>query len=47
MNLGASALSYIGSFVTLVWCAVKLHKGEITFGELTAMTALISQLQHR
>ena len=45
MNLGSSALSYIGSFVTLVWCAFKLHKGEITFGELTAMTALISQLQ--
>lgn len=45
MNLGASALSYIGSFITLVWCAFKLHEGEITFGELTAMTALIGQLQ--
>ena len=45
MNLGSSALSYLGSFVTLVWCSFKLHKGEITFGELTAMTALISQLQ--
>lgn len=45
MNLGSSALSYIGSFVTLVWCATKLCAGEITFGELTAMTALIGQLQ--
>jgi ATP-binding cassette subfamily B protein len=45
MNLGSSALSYLGSFVTLVWCAFKLQKGEITFGELTAMTALIGQLQ--
>ena len=45
MNLGASALSYIGSFITLVWCAFQLHKGKITFGELTAMTALIGQLQ--
>lgn len=45
MNLGASGLSYIGSFVTLVWCAFRLQQGEITFGELTAMTALIGQLQ--
>ena len=45
MNLGASALSYVGSFITLVWCAFQLHAGEITFGELTAMTALIGQLQ--
>jgi len=45
MNLGSSALSYVGSFVTLIWCAFKLHRGEISFGELTAMTALISQLQ--
>lgn len=45
MNLGSSALSYIGSFVTLVWCAFQLHAGRITFGELTAMTALIGQLQ--
>lgn len=45
INLGSSGLSYVGSFVTLVWCAFKLHNGEITFGELTAMTALIGQLQ--
>jgi ATP-binding cassette subfamily B protein len=45
MNLGSSGLSYIGSFVTLVWCAFQLHDGKITFGELTAMTALIAQLQ--
>ena len=45
MNLGSSALSYIGSFVTLVWCAFQLCAGEITFGELTAMTTLIGQLQ--
>lgn len=45
LNLGASALSYIGSFITLVWCTFQLHEGNITFGELTAMTALIGQLQ--
>ena len=45
MNVGSNALSFIGGFVTLIWCAVKLLHGEITFGELSAMTALVSQLQ--
>ena len=44
-NVGSNALSFIGGFVTLIWCAVKLLHGEITFGELSAMTALVSQLQ--
>ena len=45
MSLGASGLGYSGAFITLVWCAGKLLRGEITFGNLTAMTSLVSQMQ--
>lgn len=45
MSIGSNALSYIGGFITLIWCSIKLLNGEISFGELTAMTALVSQLQ--
>lgn len=45
MNIGTAFLSFVGSFVTLIWCALRLHRGLITFGGLTAMTALIGQLQ--
>ena len=45
MGIGSSILSYVGGLVTLVWCSVKLLNGEISFGQLTAMTALVSQLQ--
>lgn len=45
MNLGASVLGYAAAFVTMVWCAGKLLRGEMTFGTLTAMTSLVSQLQ--
>lgn len=45
MNLGASALSYAGGLITLVWCAGQLLAGQMSFGSLTAMTQLVSQLQ--
>ena len=45
MSVGSSFLGYLGSFVTLVWCAGKLLRGEMTFGGLTAMTSLVSQLK--
>lgn len=45
MSLGASGLGYSGAFITLVWCAGKLLRGEITFGNLTAMTSLVTQMQ--
>lgn len=45
MNLGASVLGYVATFITMVWCANKLLNGEITFGTLTAMTTLVSHLQ--
>lgn len=45
ISVGSSSLSFIGSFITLIWCSLKLLNNEITFGELTAMTTLVSQLQ--
>lgn len=39
-----SILSYCISFVALVWCAYQLLLGNMTFGSLTAMTTLVSQL---
>ena len=45
MNVGSNVLSFAGGFITLVWCAYKLLHGEISYGELTAMTALVGQLQ--
>lgn len=45
MNFGFTGLSFLGSFVTLVWCAVKLMRQEITFGGMTALSSLVSQLQ--
>lgn len=45
VNVGSSFLGYMGSFVTLVWCAGKLLNGTMSFGSLTAMTSLVSQLK--
>lgn len=39
-------LLYTGTgFMALVWCGGKLLRGELTFGSLTAVTQLVSQLQ--
>ena len=38
-------LSYAASFAALVWCAAGLIGGTVTFGGLTAVMQLVSQLQ--
>ena len=44
-NTAVSLLSYVASFGTLVYAAVGLLHGTISFGELTALTQLVSQIQ--
>ncbi|MBQ8230761.1 MAG: ABC transporter ATP-binding protein [Lachnospiraceae bacterium] len=44
-NTAVSILSYAASFGTLVYAAAGLLYGTISFGELTALTQLVSQLQ--
>ena len=44
-NTAVSILSYGASFAALLWCAVGLLHGRMTFGGLTAVTQLVSQLQ--
>ena len=45
-NSCISLLGYGSGFVALVWCARQMQLGLMTFGELTAMTQLVSQLQN-
>ena len=45
MNTGIHVLSYSGGLVALIWCAVQLLNNRISFGELTAITQLVTQLQ--
>lgn len=40
-----SLLSYGSGFAALVWCGACVMDGRMTFGELTAITQLVSQLQ--
>lgn len=44
-NTSVSVMSYIATFVALVWCASGILNGTMTFGDLTAVTQLVSQLQ--
>lgn len=44
-NSCVSILSYAASFGALVWCAVGLAHGQMSFGDLTAVTQLVGQLQ--
>ena len=44
-NTGISLMSYGASFLALVWCAWQLLHGRMSFGSLTAVTQLVSQLQ--
>ena len=44
-NTCISVLGYISGFAALVWCAFGLSQGTMSFGELTAVTQLVSQLQ--
>ena len=44
-NTGVSIFAYVTSFVTLVICAYSLLQGKMSFGELTAVTQLVTQLR--
>ena len=44
-NTGISLMFYGAGFLALVWCARRLLLGQMTFGSLTAITQLVSQLQ--
>lgn len=44
-NTGVSIVYYLAGFAALLWCAAGLLQGQITFGDLTAVTQLVSQLQ--
>lgn len=44
-NTFVSALSYVLRFAALVWCAYRVLCGAMTFGDLTAIMQLVSQIQ--
>ena len=44
-NTGVSIVYYLAGFAALAWCAVGLLQGQMTFGDLTAVTQLVSQIQ--
>lgn len=44
-NTSVSVMSYGAGFVALVWCAFSMLHGQMSFGSLTAVTQLVSQLQ--
>ena len=44
-NTFIHVLGYVSGFAALVWCAFGLSEGTMTFGELVAVTQLVSQLQ--
>lgn len=44
-NTGISLMYYGSGFLALVWCAYRLLLGQMTFGSLTAVVQLVSQLQ--
>ena len=44
-NISVSFMSHGASFAALVWCSAGLIAGNMTFGALTAITQLVSQLQ--
>ena len=44
-NTGISLMSYGAGFAALCWCAARMLRGQMSFGSLTAVTQLVSQLQ--
>ena len=44
-NTLVSILTHGSTFVALAWCALHVFRGTMTFGDLTAITQLVSQLQ--
>lgn len=45
-NTGVALMYYGAGFIALCWCAARMLRGEMTFGSLTAVTQLVSQLQN-
>ena len=44
-NTGISVMSYGAGFLALCWCAWRMLNGQMSFGSLTAVTQLVSQVQ--
>lgn len=44
-NTCVSIMYYGAGFLALVWCAFRMLKGQMSFGSLTAVVQLVSQLQ--
>ncbi len=44
-NMAVSILAYGAGFVALVWCSERMLSGTMSFGVLTAITQLVSQVQ--
>lgn len=44
-NTSVNVMSLGAGFVALLWCALRLLNGTMSFGSLTAVTQLVSQLQ--
>ena len=44
-QFGISVVSYASYLVTMLWCAGMLVKGEITYGDVTAMISLVSTVR--
>lgn len=45
-NMSVSFMSYASSFAALVWCSVGIMNATTTFGDMTAVLQLVSQLQN-
>ena len=44
-RLGTTSISYLSYLVTMLWCAWKLINGEITYGDVMALTSLVSTVR--
>lgn len=44
-NTGVGIVYYLAGFLSLVWCSNQLLQGTMTFGTLTAVIQLVSQIQ--
>ena len=44
-NISINFVYYVAGFLALVFCSVKILSGTMTFGSLTAVTQLVTQLQ--
>lgn len=44
-NTSVSLMSYGAGYLALVWCAIRLMRGEMSFGSLTAVIQLVNQIR--